>query len=156
MQKPTRTTPDPDVTARAVFSELARIAEALGIPVIRSSAPREQHRADGLFVRKTTRAAAHIVIDDALTILTAVKALAHELAHAVLHAGPQTISEAQQEIEAEVVAFALLRVMGIDTLRSSLDYIRQWAHCDEDVSRTQPRVAEACGLILARRHPRAF
>ena len=152
----TRTVSDPDALARAVFSELVRIAEGLGVPVERSGRPRDQHDAEGLFVRATADVPAHIIVDDVLPALSAARALAHELAHAVLHGGARTASEAQQEIEAEVVAFALLRAMGLDTLQSSLSYISQWATSDEDVFHAQPRATEACDLILARRHPRAF
>lgn len=150
-----RTVADPDVLSRAVFSELARIAEGLGIDVERSTRPGDDYGAEAFFVGARGDVAARIVVDVALRPLPAAHALAHELAHAVLHrdaAGPR----AAQEIEAEIVAFALLRFMGLDTLSSSLEYISRWASCDEDLHLTQPRVTQACETILARRCPRSF
>ncbi len=153
---PSRTVADPDALARAVFSELVRIADGFELAVVVSSRPSEEHDADAFFVRATSDAPAHIVVDDALRPLPAARALAHELAHAILHAEASSATEAQQEIEAELVAFALLRFMGLDTLGPSLDYVSRWATCDADVHHAQPRVTEACGAILARRLPRAF
>jgi len=153
---PPRTMVDADALARAVFAELVRLADGFALAVVRSSRPREAHGADAYYVRPQQGRPALIVVDDELRPLPAARALAHELAHAILHAEADGVGEAQREIEAELVAFALLRSMGLDSLVESLDYVSQWATCDDDVVNAQPRVEEACGAILARRLPRAF
>lgn len=143
---------DPDALARAVFHELARIAEGLGVPVLRSDVPRRLHSADAIYVRATRLVPAHIVVDVALRGVAAAQALAHELAHAVLHADVVATSPLQ-EVEAEVSAFAVLRFLGLDTLSSTLAYVSQWVGSDEDLQQASPRVADACTAILARRLP---
>lgn len=53
--------------------------------------------------------------------------LAHELCHAVAHAGDTTTSRAQKELQAEGAAYVVLAALGLDTARAALPYLKGWS-----------------------------
>lgn len=94
-------------------------------------------------------------VDDA----QAVKTLAHELAHVILHAddGNDGPCRGIKEVEAESVAYLTLACHGMTTDAYSFPYVAHWAypiaeieHVDitEVVARTGRRVMKAAGTII--------
>ena len=97
-------------------------------------------------------------IDDA----QAVKTLAHELAHVILHADPTAPVDVRdcrgiREVEAESVAHLVVSAHGIDTGSYSFPYVASWAYplaavehqpLTEIVTRTGTRVIQTAHQIL--------
>ena len=97
-------------------------------------------------------------VDDA----HAVKTLAHELAHVILHADPAEPADAGdcrgiREVEAESVAHLVVSAHGIDTGSYSFPYVASWAYpiaavehqpLTEIVTRTGSRVIQTAHEIL--------
>ena len=64
-----------------------------------------------------------------------VKTLAHELAHAILHADRAGLTREQAELEAESVAYIVCAGLGIDTSEYSFGYLAVWAGGSEQARR---------------------
>jgi antirestriction protein ArdC len=80
----------------------------------------------------------------------ATKTLAHELAHAMLHAASD-LSRAVKEVEAESVAFVVCQALGLGTSGYTLPYVGSWSGGDlELVHRTADRVISTASAILGR------
>ena len=84
----------------------------------------------------------------------AVKTLAHELAHAILHSeadctGP---TKAVAELEAESVAFVVCDDLGLDSSAYSFGYVASWAggsdNADNAISASAQRITKAARTIL--------
>jgi antirestriction protein ArdC len=83
----------------------------------------------------------------------AVKTLAHELAHVLLHS-PQKITYATNralcEVEAESVAYVVCTSAGVATDDYSLPYVARWANGDPAIVRaTADRVIKSAQSIIA-------
>jgi hypothetical protein len=83
-----------------------------------------------------------------------VKTLIHEAAHVLLHAHGLdgfTLPRGLQEVEAESVAYVVAAVHGMPTDGYSFPYVAGWAGDQpaEAIRRTQARVADAAGQIIA-------
>lgn len=69
----------------------------------------------------------HIGLNPRNSQLQNVKTMIHELAHAKLHYNRQhTLSDAEKEFQAEMVAFSTSSYFGIDTSEYSLGYLSNW------------------------------
>jgi hypothetical protein len=84
----------------------------------------------------------------------AVKTLAHELAHVLLHdpsAAPSDHHHGRREVEAESVAYIVCRHHGLTTDDYSLPYVAHWSGGDGDiVRRTAERVTACARAVLDR------
>ena len=68
-----------------------------------------------------------ITVQQRLSPADRASVLAHEICHAVAHAGDTTTSRAQKELQAEGAAYVVLAALGLDTARASLPYLKGWA-----------------------------
>ncbi|MDP2343771.1 MAG: ArdC-like ssDNA-binding domain-containing protein [Deltaproteobacteria bacterium] len=86
-----------------------------------------------------------IFVGEHLEPLGALKTLAHELGHAVLHGSDEAAhhDRASKEVEAESVAFVVLNALGFDSGDYSFGYVASWAQGD-------PKAVEAAGAAIAR------
>jgi hypothetical protein len=103
---------------RGWFSVLAEVASALDFDVERTEL------ATGVF-GDCTYATRRIRIASTASPAQAVKTLAHELAHALLHENADDRPLA--ELEAESVAYIVCQYLGLDTKRYSFGYVTTWA-----------------------------
>lgn len=103
---------------RGWFEVLVEAATALGFDVERSDL------ASGVF-GDCTYATRRIRVASTASPAQAVKTLAHELAHALLHenAGDRALAE----LEAESVAYVVCQHLGLDTKCYSFGYVTTWA-----------------------------
>ncbi len=80
-----------------------------------------------------------------------LKTLAHELAHAVLHADRADRSLA--ELEAESVAYVVCRILGVDTGSYSFGYVTAWAGGGAEaiaaINASCERIHRAVGVLIA-------
>jgi hypothetical protein len=93
-----------------------------------------------------------IVVSDAIDGAQACKTLAHEVAHAILHADldDYTRNRGRYEVEAESVAYIVLRAQGIQSDGYSFPYVAHWAEGNARlVSETGERVTSCARRILA-------
>jgi hypothetical protein len=100
------------------FARLVEVAGRLGFDVVRRRLGAGVNGECHLAVRQ-------IVIDEALHGAQAVKTLAHELAHGLLHEGET--DRARAELEAESTAYLLCRELGIDSAEYSFGYVASWS-----------------------------
>lgn len=100
------------------FRALCGVASRLGFDVERCTL------ADGVF-GDCTYATRRIRIAASASPAQAVKTLAHELAHALLH--EHADDRALAELEAESVAYIVCQSLGLDTKRYSFGYVTTWA-----------------------------
>ncbi|MFH1810576.1 MAG: ImmA/IrrE family metallo-endopeptidase [Pseudomonadota bacterium] len=77
-----------------------------------------------------------LAVEQDLPVLHRAKTLAHECAHMVLHADLDAKlehnSRSQQEVEAESVAFCLMKAFGLDSSLCSFGYVAGWSNGDPD------------------------
>ena len=101
-----------------VFVRLVDVAHTLGFEVQLANLPSGVHGdcTYGSRIIRVSRLAAPA---------QAVKTLAHEIAHAMLHEGCE--DRALAELEAESTAFIVCRRLGLDTSAYSLGYVTTWA-----------------------------
>lgn len=100
------------------FSVLAGVAASLGFDVEKGVL------AAGVF-GDCTYVTRRIRIAEAASPAQAVKTLAHELAHALLH--EHTDDRPLAELEAESVAYIVCQSLGLDTKQYSFGYVATWA-----------------------------
>jgi hypothetical protein len=103
---------------RGWFSALAEVASALDFEVERTEL------ATGVY-GDCTYVTRRIRIATTASPAQAVKTLAHELAHALLH--ENTDDRPLAELEAESVAYIVCAHLGLDTKRYSFGYVTTWA-----------------------------
>ena len=81
-----------------------------------------------------------------------VKTLAHELAHAILHADRTNLVRERAELEAESVAYVVCRELGIDSSAYSFGYVATWtgggAEAQRAITELAQRIQKAAHLIL--------
>lgn len=94
-----------------------------------------------------------IVISPSQTGPWAVKVLAHEVAHSLLHPqGYLTKPRPQAEMEAESVAFVVMSALGFDDRQMQWDsftYVADWNPKPKEVIEAGDRIAKAAREILA-------
>lgn len=100
------------------FERLAAVANTVGFCVVRATMP-------SAVFGDCTYSTSCIRVSSAAAPAQAVKTLAHEIAHAMLHEGCE--NRALAELEAESVAFVVCRHLGLDTSEYSLGYVTRWA-----------------------------
>ena len=86
-----------------------------------------------------------VTVADRLTDAAAVKTLAHELAHVILHDMPLCEYHANRgrcEVEAESVAYLVCRELGLASDAYSFPYVATWADGETKV------VADAADKVL--------
>lgn len=94
-----------------------------------------------------------VVIDGERSRLDMFHTLVHEVAHALLHGKDDHHAYAHCEVEAESVAFVVLKALGVDTGCFSFAYVSTWAGRDGDkavktIQQSGDRIAKAAGRIL--------
>jgi len=128
-----------------LWDALAHLAEARGYTVQRGDCDGANGRT--YFDRKTVRVRADV--DDA----QAVKTLAHELGHVLLHDNGVTalVCRGVIEVEAESVAFLVAAHHGLDTAGYTFPYVATWA---ERTGEDPAKVVHATGqrVIAAAHH----
>lgn len=141
----------------SLWEALAREVSAHGFRLLRTGA--EQLRGANGVTKIVER---EVVIRDDVEKAQAVKTLAHELAHVVLHAGsPETsvvpTCTGVREVEAESVAFLILAAHGVPSDGYSFPYVASWAHplattegvpLAEVIARTGTRVMNAARELI--------
>ena len=101
----------------------------------------------------TDRTARCVTIADRLDEAGAVKTLAHELAHVLLHSGPTfdySANRGRCECEAESVAYMVCDALGVASEAYSFGYVAHWSGGDTKVVEKAGERAMACAReILA-------
>jgi len=125
------------------FARLTAVAQRLGFSV-------EEHAFAGNVNGDCSHDEHRIRIEARNTPVQRVKTLAHELAHALLHAGFEDRSLA--ELEAESTAYVVCRQLGIDSGEYSFGYVATWAGGGEPavvaVRASCGRIQKAAAAIL--------
>ncbi len=102
----------------------------------------------------TTNFAARLVtIEKGLSAAQAVKTLAHELAHVLLHTGVEyaTGCRGRAEVEAESVAYIVSQTAGLAAAGYSFGYVAHWSGGDPaTITATAERVVSCARTILDR------
>lgn len=99
----------------------------------------------------TNFATKRIVVGEHCAPRQAVKTLAHEIGHKMLHgaAPPEERHRGTQEVEAESVAYVVMNGLGIDSSEYTDAYVLHWSAGDVDlVRRTAENVRRVAGEIL--------
>lgn len=116
--------------------------------------PRSEHdsrTARGCFVFGT----GEIRVFDDVGRAMQIKTLVHEMAHAILHDHCDPHGRAEQEVEAESVAYVVCSALGLDTGDYSFGYVAHWAGGEDaakDVLASGERISRAAGRILDALH----
>jgi hypothetical protein len=103
----------------ALWAALATVAEEAGFQVTRDRTRTENGYCD--LERKV------IAVRPNVTAAQAVKTLAHELAHALLHGDGVARGRELQEAEVESVAYVVCGARGLDTGDYSFPYVARWS-----------------------------
>lgn len=135
-----------------LFGRLADVAGGMGWTIQRTPEIGGYPGANGL----CEHGPRVITVASARSPLQQVKTLAHELAHAILHA-PAADYQATRglcELEAESVAYIVAASCGLDTSAYSFGYVAGWQHGDagkarEAIKASGARIQRAAGQILA-------
>lgn len=88
-----------------------------------------------------------IVLSSFLSPTTRAETLLHEWAHTLLHFGKERKGVAVEELEAEAVAYAVGRELGLP-MQGSRDYILQWRGTVEGLEASLERIQRAAKEIL--------
>ena len=130
-----------DETARETFVKLAAWSAARGVQVTRESAK----GANGFYSRVESR----IVVESTLSDIQALKTLAHEVAHSILHSTDEGDSRETKEVEAESTAFVVLHALGVNASDYSFGYIATWSKGSKEAVRAVAgRVQKTAHTIL--------
>ena len=100
----------------------------------------------------TDRLASRVTVRADLPDAQAVKTLAHELAHVMLHGpdAPASMTRGRAEVEAESVAYLVTTAHGLDPADYTVPYVTGWADGQVGlVLDTAERVLSTAGTILA-------
>ena len=91
-----------------------------------------------------------VVVRSDLSPAQAVKSLAHEVAHTMLHDGTEYSSGCRgtAEIEAESVAYLVCGAAGVDTGEYSFPYVARWADGDVELVRHTTERVVSCARWL--------
>jgi antirestriction protein ArdC len=128
----------------ALWDLLAAQVDAAGFSIERGACTGANGRTD--FDAHSVR------VRDDVAPAQAVKTLAHELAHVLLHDGTEYAAgcRGRAEIEAESVAFLVLTTTGVDAGSYSFPYVAAWSHGNTDrVAHTADRVITCARQIIA-------
>lgn len=123
------------------YAKLAAWSASRGVPVSRESAG----GANGFYSRIESK----IVVDEKLSDVQALKTLAHEVAHSLLHSTDEGDSRETKEVEAESTAFVVLHALGVNASDYSFGYIATWSKGDKEaVKAVANRVQKTAKTIL--------
>ena len=122
------------------YEQLISVANSLGFNV-------EDHTFTGSTNGDCSFELHRIRVEVTNTPAQRVKTLAHELAHAMLHADETNRSLA--ELEAESVAYIVCQVLGIDSSDYSFGYVTSWAGGGEQAIAT---IKASCERIQSASH----
>jgi DNA primase len=123
-----------------IWDALAREVGAAGYELIR-----EPCAGNGMTIPSVRR----VVVRPDLSDAQAVKTLAHELAHVMLHAGECVGSNPRTETEAESTSYIVTKALGMDPDGYSFPYIAGWSGGDPKlVAETGERVMRCAQSIL--------
>jgi antirestriction protein ArdC len=133
---------DPD----RIFLQLVKAAASIGYSVEFADFLDERN-GDCTFVEHRIR------VRQGLSPAQAVKTLAHELAHAVLHGADFAGARPLAELEAESVAYMVCADLGIDSSEYSFGYLVTWSGGGHEacraISESAHRIQRAAQLILS-------
>jgi DNA primase len=143
--------PEPELPAlldgeapEGMWDALTAQVEAAGLTVVRGDCG----AANGV----TDFHAGTVTVRPDVSDAQAVKTLAHELAHVMLHRPQDTARTAtcrdDVEVEAESVAFLVAAINGLDTSAYSFPYIAGWAKDDEAAKAAGTRVMATARKIV--------
>lgn len=105
--------------------------------------------ANGLTIFTTKR----VLLRRGMSQAQTFKTLVHEVAHVLLH-GPETVCRDDAEVEAESVAYLVLKHHGVDAGAYSFGYVAGWAGRDvEAVQRTGERVMRLAKSLIEATDP---
>jgi antirestriction protein ArdC len=90
-----------------------------------------------------------VVLEADLKAAGKAEVLLHEWAHVVMHFGEERVSRDVAELEAEAVAYAVGRELGLP-MESSAGYIRSWCHTVESLEASLERIRKAASEMLER------
>ena len=139
-----------------LWDALSEVITARGFTVARCTSAAEIGGANGLTDYGTRAVTVRGDVDDA----QAVKTLAHEAGHVLLH-DPRDRSEGPVcrdliEVEAESVAYLVAAHHGLDTADYTFAYIAGWAGRDnEAITSTARRVLDTARILIAATDPAA-
>ncbi len=129
---------------KAAFEVLTKYNRSRGLTVERPEVI--EGGANGVYKRLNRE----IEVLAGLSDLQALKTLAHETAHSLLHDSDEGDSRATKEVEAESVAFVVMHALGLDSAEYSLGYVAHWAKGDAKlIQEVAVRVQRAAKTILA-------
>jgi hypothetical protein len=144
----------PDVRPRLVdgaapaglFERLSAHVAAAGFTVERGACTRPEANGETSFLDRTVR------VRDDLPPAQAVKTLAHELGHVLLHAPevrPEGLTREMAEVEAESVAYLVTEAHGIDAGGYTVPYVAGWSGgATGVVLASAERVLSTAGAVL--------
>ncbi len=98
----------------------------------------------------------HIKVQPGLAAAEEFSVLTHELAHEMLHRGPdrESLSKTVRETQAEAVAYVVSRGIGLDTNGAARDYIALYNGDDTTLRQSLAQIQEASSRILRELLPR--
>lgn len=126
-----------------------RLLEGEGFTVASAASASEIGGANGVTRWDNRTVTVRSDMDDAAV----AKTLLHEAGHVLLHQEPpgSLLPRGLKEVEAESVAFVVAAVHGMSSDGYTFPYVAAWAGSEgvDAIRRTQSRVAEAAGRIIA-------
>jgi DNA primase len=146
-----------DVDAPEAFADsvevLRNVALGLGPGVVvsvdvRPRQPGDHPTAEGWYSRSTRSI---VIISGEKSRAQMFATLVHEIAHAILHDDGDHHARAENEIEAESVAFVVSKVLGLDVGCYSFGYVAHWAgqeDAEKAVLASGQRIVRAVNVIL--------
>jgi hypothetical protein len=127
--------------ARATYALLATWSANRGVQVTREDT--------GAVNGSYCRTSGTIQVSDKLSDVQALKTLAHEVAHSLLHSTEEGDSRETKEVEAESTAFVVLHALGIDAADYSFGYVASWSKGSKEAVRAVAgRVQKTAHAIL--------
>ena len=140
----------PEVQGSAPLAELVEMAK--GLDCVHSVTLRPRNESDhtevhGWYVPRTQDIV--VITGVEKSELQIFKTLVHEVAHAILHRDNDHHARAEQEVEAESVAYVVSKALGLETGAYSFSYVAHWAQgAVKLVEKVGTNVAKAATKIL--------
>ncbi|HEY9263925.1 MAG TPA: ArdC-like ssDNA-binding domain-containing protein [Mycobacterium sp.] len=147
------------VAAATLYSRLAELCEDLGFEVRESSIQRGCNAVITMYDDRL------IIIDNRLPLTERIEVLAHNYGHAALHGPDDPLSvkyadgaehHGLAEVEAEAVAYVLLKAHGIDSTMRSSEYLAGWSDAVLEAAPLlskedePPKHSDIVGAVLSR------
>ena len=121
---------------KGIWDSLVQQASDVGFRVIRYQRGNENGYCD--FAKK------EIAVRPDVSSAQAIKTLAHELGHALLHGDEVGRSRKVEEVEVESVAFIVCDAIGLDAGDYSFTYVARWSDGDLELLKTTAGKVSSC------------